>query len=202
MTASHCTAGAQAARVWFDESVVENQEFPYSGATSYDGIPYTNPDFCIGCVSGLPGTSYRDVGVVVLIEEVPESVIDEYAELPEPGLVDTLKNKAPIDLVGYGRQWKMSGPQPQLWEGGKVRFTASSELISNEFVHSDEFIKIAFNPGRGSGGTCFGDSGGPDLLGNTILAVNSYVTNYQCAGVGYSNRVDNPEVLDWINSFT
>jgi len=45
--------------------------------------------------------------------------------------------------------------------------------------------------------------GGPDLLADTniVLAVNSYVTNYNCAGVGYSSRVDIPEVLDWINSF-
>jgi hypothetical protein len=56
---------------------------------------------------------------------------------------------------------------------------------------------------EGSGGTCFGDSGGPDLLGstNTVLAVNSYVTNANCRGVGYSARVDIPEVLVWINTF-
>jgi hypothetical protein len=27
------------------------------------------------------------------------------------------------------------------------------------------------------------------------------VTNVNCSGVGYSQRVDIPEVLDWINSF-
>jgi hypothetical protein len=31
--------------------------------------------------------------------------------------------------------------------------------------------------------------------------VNSYVTNNNCAGVTYSQRVDIPEVLSWINSF-
>jgi len=31
------------------------------------------------------------------------------------------------------------------------------------------------------------------------LAVNSYVTNWNCSGVGYANRVDRPEVLNWIN---
>ena len=36
---------------------------------------------------------------------------------------------------------------------------------------------------------------------NTVLAVNSYVTNVNCSGVGYSARVDIPEVLDWINTF-
>ena len=78
-----------------------------------------------------------------------------------------------------------------------------TRLVSSKFVHSAEFMKLALNPGGGTGGTCFGDSGGPDLLGGTgtVLAVNSYVTNVNCSGVGYSSRVDIPEVLDWINSF-
>ncbi len=64
-------------------------------------------------------------------------------------------------------------------------------------------MRLALNPGRGSGGTCFGDSGGPDLLRgkDTVLAVNSYVTNINCRGVGYSARVDIPQVLGWINGF-
>jgi hypothetical protein len=42
------------------------------------------------------------------------------------------------------------------------------------------------------------------VLGNnsdTVLAVNSYVTNYNCMGVTYSQRVDVPEVLEWIESY-
>jgi hypothetical protein len=75
--------------------------------------------------------------------------------------------------------------------------------VSGNFKHSAEFIRFAANPGGGSGGTCFGDSGGPDLLGgtDTVLAVNSYVTNVNCSGVGYGSRVDIPEVLEWIESF-
>ena len=203
LTAGHCTDGAVAARVWFDEVVEGNEEYPYSGNTSYDGDPYTNPDFCIGCGNGLPGFAYRDVGVVVLTEPVPLKNVSEYAALPDPDLVDTLKNKASIDVVGYGVQERNRGIPPHGWYGLKVRLHALSEVVSGKFVHSDEFIKIALNPGGGSGGTCFGDSGGPDLLSgtNTVLAVNSYVTNYNCAGVGYSSRVDIPEVLDWIKLF-
>jgi hypothetical protein len=80
---------------------------------------------------------------------------------------------------------------------------APSELVSGKFVHSSEFLRLAMNPGGGSGGTCFGDSGGPDLQGgtNTVLGVNSYVTNVNCSGVGYSARVDVPEVLEWIDTF-
>ena len=203
LTAGHCTDGTDAARVWFDEVVQGNPEYPFSGRTSYDGVPYTNPGFCIGCGDGLPGFALRDVGVVILTERVPRSVVAEFAQLPTAGLVDTLANKTPVDLVGYGVQEQLHGGGPPVWAGLRVRLFAPSELVSGEFTHSDEFMRIALNPGGESGGTCFGDSGGPDLLGgtDTVLAVNSYVTNSNCGGVGYSSRVDIPEVLRWIRSF-
>jgi hypothetical protein len=34
-----------------------------------------------------------------------------------------------------------------------------------------------------------------------VLAVNSSVTNGNCAGVTYFQRIDIPEVLAWIESF-
>jgi hypothetical protein len=208
LTAGHCTDGAVAARAWFDEVVQGNPEYPFGGATSYEGIPITNPDYCSECANGLPGFAFRDVGIVVLSEPVPASVVSTYAALPTAGLVDTLKNKTAVDFVGYGvqEQAQIPGnllPQPPpfyRWTGPKLRLFAPSELVSGKFVHSAEFLKLALNPGGGSGGTCFGDSGGPDLLGgtSTVLGVNSYVTNVNCSGVGYSARVDVPEVLDWI----
>ena len=206
LTAGHCTDGTSAARVWFDEIVQGNPEYPFSGATSYDGTAFTNPDFCIGCGKGLPGFAAGDVGIIVLSEPVPTSVVSDYATLPTAGLVDTLKNKTPIDFVGYGVQFQIPGggvPPAARWAGPRNRMFAPSELVSGNFKHSAEFMKLALNPGGGSGGTCFGDSGGPDLLAGTgtVLAVNSYVTNSNCSGVGYSFRVDTPEVLDWIEGF-
>ena len=51
-------------------------------------------------------------------------------------------------------------------------------------------------------GQLFSD-GNINLLGGTatVLAVNSYVTNSNCSGVGYGSRVDIPEVLDWIQGY-
>jgi Trypsin len=219
LTAGHCTDGAVAARIWFDADVTYDSVpfplYPYGGPGSgaIEGTPYTNPDYRsvenpYGGGNGLPAFNYRDVGVVVLDEPVP---MDQYAALPTAGLVDTLKNKTNIDFVGYGVQYQAQIPGNELtqpppyyrWTGPRVRMYAPSKLVSGKFVHSDEFMRLSLNPGGGTGGTCYGDSGGPDLLGgtNTVLGVNSYVTNSNCTGVGYSSRVDIQEVLEWINGF-
>lgn len=219
LTAGHCTDGAVAARVWFYEDVTYDHVpyplYPFGGPGSgaVEGTPYTNPKYRssenpYGGGNGLPAFSYRDTGVIVLDEPV---IMETYAQLPEAGVVDTLKNKTPIDFVGYGVQYEAQIPGNQLpqpppyyrWAGPRVRMYAPSALISGSFVNSAEFMRLALNPGGGSGGTCFGDSGGPDLLGGTrtVLAVNSYVTNVNCAGTGYSSRVDIPDVLEWIESF-
>jgi hypothetical protein len=215
LTAGHCTDGAVAARVWFQEDVTYDAVpfplYPYGGPGSgaVEGTPYTNPKYRsaenpYGGGNGLPAYSYRDVGVVVLDTPVTNK---GFAALPGPGQVSALKNKTPIDFVGYGVQEQIMtypGQSPRdRWTGLRVRLFAPSELVSGNFVHSAEYMRLALNPGGGSGGTCFGDSGGPDLLGgtNTILAVNSYVTNANCSGVGYSARVDVPEVLEWIEGF-
>jgi hypothetical protein len=208
LTAGHCTDGAVDARVWFDEKLQDDDgsflvpDYPFGGGPSTEGTPFTNPGFAIAAGNGLPGFAFRDVGVVVLDEPV---IMSEYAALPAAGLVDTLKNKTDVDFVGYGvtNQVHIPGEGAPFWTGLRNRLFAPSALVSGKFVHSAEFMKLALNAGGGSGGTCFGDSGGPDLLAGTatVLAVNSYVTNGNCAGVGYSSRVDIPEVLDWIAGF-
>ena len=175
-------------------------------------MPITNPKFRssenpYGGGNGLPAFSYRDVGMVVLDEPIYTSV---YAELPQSGDVDDLKNKTDIDFVGYGVQQQVQIPGKYLpppppppyrrWTGPRHRLYAPSKMISGKFAHSAEYMRLALNPGGGTGGLCFGDSGGPVLLAgtNTVLAVNSYVTNINCSGVGYSSRVDIHDVLMWI----
>jgi hypothetical protein len=203
LTAGHCTVGTDAARVWFAEEVQDNPEYPLGGTTSYEGIPYTNPDYCEGCAGGLPGFISRDVGIVVLTEPVPTSVVSTYGQLPEPNLVGDLAPRSGVDLVGYGVQDNQRGGGKPVWTGLRNRFQADAQLVPGAFAWSAEFVRVTANPAKDQGGTCFGDSGGPVLTdeGSTVLAVNSYVTNNNCAGVTYSQRIDIPEVLAWIESF-
>ena len=53
-----------------------------------------------------------------------------------------------------------------------------------------------------TGGTCFGDSGGPNFIGdsNVIAGVTSFGLNGNCAGTGGVYRVDREDDLDWLYS--
>jgi secreted trypsin-like serine protease len=213
LTAAHCTIGTSRARIWFAENVQANTEYPFSGTTSFDGTGFTNPAFCNPCGNGVGSFAQGDVGIILLSEPVPISVVNRYAALPTQGVVDTLKNKTSVDLVGYGVQFQaqipgsaLPGPPPPppflRWTGPRVRLFAPSELVTGNFQHSDEVIRIALNTGGGSGGVCFGDSGGPDFLSGTniVLGVNSF-GNFNCTGHGFSSRVDTESALEFINEF-
>ncbi|HNS51556.1 MAG TPA: hypothetical protein PKO09_10290 [Anaerolineae bacterium] len=54
-----------------------------------------------------------------------------------------------------------------------------------------------------TGGTCFGDSGGPSFLGdsNVVAAVTSLDLNGNCAGTGGVFRMDRQSVLDFVNGY-
>jgi Trypsin len=200
LTAGHCTDGAVKARIWFASDVSNNPDYPAGGPSAIEGTPSTYPGFCIQCGNGLPGFAQGDVGIVVLSKDVTDV---GFAALPTAGYVDTLAMKSPVDIVGYGVQFQITGGGPPRWGGPRIRMFAPSDLVASNDVIASSFIKMTANPAQGKGGTCFGDSGGADFEGGTniALAVNSFVTNSNCTGVTYSFRVDQPDVLDWIGGF-
>lgn len=213
LTAAHCTDGAVAARAWFQPdvtpAVVAPPLYPWGGPGSgaFEGTPYVYPGYASPFAQGLVGFSYGDIGVVVLSQPVPLTQVAQYAQLPTAGTAETLQNKAALDYVGFGVQDQVMtypGENPRArWAGPRIRNYAPGEFISGNFQGSDNLIKVTMNAGGDKGGTCFGDSGGPDLLGgtDTVLAVNSFVTNVNCSGVGYDTRVDVQSRLDWIKGW-
>ncbi len=227
LTAGHGTYGTALACVWFEANInPENStSFPYAetgypyynGGDSFIGTPYTNPDYRSVPEPGLPGSDYHDVGVVVLDNPVPSEVVGSYAQLPDAGMVDTLGMMSPVDLVGYGVQWQKKGvpdfpgfppgfyppPPYNSWEWNHQRYYAPASVIQSKNTLGSEFLSLTVNPARGKGGTTFGDSGGPILMGgtDTILGINSFVTNYNCDGVTYAQRIDIQDILNWIVGF-
>jgi hypothetical protein len=194
LTAAHCFDPALPVYVSF------KSEPPFFFPTDFTaGTFYPNPDWCLGCGPGFAGIDTHDVGVIALSTPVDPG---GFAALPTPGLVDTLPMGTPVDVVGYGVQGFVHGQGKPEEIFLLTRYFAPTLLIQSNNVQSDEFIKLTANPAQGKGGVCFGDSGGPDLLGDTnvILAVNSYGSNRNCAGVTYSSRIDLPEILAFINS--
>ena len=71
-----------------------------------------------------------------------------------------------------------------------TRFFAPTTLIASNDSISDEFIKLHSN----KGGTCFGDSGGPNLLGGTNIVLGLFVANSICSGNTYSYRWTPPRL--------
>jgi hypothetical protein len=191
LTAAHCFDPSAPALV----SPANQQPFPVVA-----GVVHNNPDWCFGCSAGIQGADTHDVAVITLSQPV---LLSEYAALPSAHLVDALAMKSSVDIVGYGVQgFVRGGGQPQQIFTA-IRFFAPSQLIQSSNPGSAELLKLTANPSQGTGGVCFGDSGGPNVLSgtNVVLGVNSFVTNAMCAGVTYSQRVDLPDILSFINGF-
>jgi secreted trypsin-like serine protease len=66
-----------------------------------------------------------------------------------------------------------------------------------------EGTSVVVSGNTNTGGTCFGDSGGPQFLngGTTVIAVTSFGLNGNCAGVGGGYRVDGADDLAWLATF-
>ena len=79
---------------------------------------------------------------------------------------------------------------------------ASPHLIQIDTGFTGPFSFLLSN-NAATGGTCFGDSGGPNFLGtsNTIAGVTSFGLNGTCGGTGGVFRLDRADVLAFVNSF-
>ena len=81
---------------------------------------------------------------------------------------------------------------------------AQSTLVNLGSALTDGFNLQTQGNGNGRGGTCSGDSGGPVFLGgpssNLIVAVTSFGLNALCRGTDFAYRLDQVDVLKWINS--
>lgn len=190
LTAAHCVKDGRPAFVSFAAAPLPNGFPPPDpadiAAFFVTGTATAMPGACMPCGNGLPQFAHNDIALIQLDRPVS---LPRYATLPTVGLSAGLEKKQ-LTIVGYGAQLVKSGVPQSNFE----RTTASVRVSPSEAKIGDEFLKVSAN----KGGSCFGDSGGPILFGDTVVAINSFVTNGNCAGVGYGTRIDTSAALAFV----
>ncbi|MGZ5393062.1 MAG: trypsin-like serine protease, partial [Mycobacterium sp.] len=83
--------------------------------------------------------------------------------------------------------------------GIRQRMIAHPKLIQINGGVVGNYSMLLSNNAR-TGGTCFGDSGGPNFLrgSNTVAAVTSFGMNGNCAGTGGVYRLDRQWSHDFV----
>lgn len=138
----------------------------------------------------------HDAGVVVLEEKVtdrgygtlaPTNHLEKYRS--------TARNEQRFEVVGYGLEKVL----PIGVEGGDTRKKAEPKLNSLNGNPRDTYIVLSNN--KATGGTCFGDSGGPtfdNTSSNLVVAVTSFGISPNCTGIGGAYRLDQPDDLAFL----
>lgn len=197
LTAGHCTeAPAAHVEIWFAADVqsgIPGNGYPFDGDVG--GTPHTHPQYN-------PNAFFLfDLGIVTL--DAPVNMA-QYGALPTLNQLDQLKPRrsTTFTAVGYGLQ--KSFPTAASWKtvAQRVRMVAEPHLIQiNSGLVGDFSLLLSNN--ANTGGTCFGDSGGPNFLGssNVVAGVTSFGLNGTCGGTGGVYRVDRADDLNWVNTF-
>ena len=143
--------------------------------------------------------NWNDSGVVILDEApglptaslAPENFLDQFQQ--------PLLNKTEFLAIGYGTEVRQSEspPRPPTPERQPIvrRYTTEiGQKLTNQVFQTNG---NEHDP-RAGGGTCFGDSGGPAILGGYIVGDTSYAFTNNCRYLGGYQRVDIPIVRNWL----
>ena len=198
LTAGHCVGepGEFSGMRVFTESDVEhgNNNYPFAGPNTIEALSWqAHPLFT---EAGFPR---HDVGVVVL--SAPFNLpANQYGALPAVNQLDALHNGANtiFTSVGYGTQKSNPAHEVALL----IRESAQPHLIAINTPSVGRILMILSN-NAATGGTCFGDSGGPNYLGasNVIAALTTFGRSPTCGGNGGVFRLDQQDVIDFVSGF-
>jgi secreted trypsin-like serine protease len=194
LTASHCTDfllnDLHTTDVWVTFNT-DSAEGPY-----IHGTMEQNPAY-----NGKPAQNGNDIAAI-LLDSAPEGITP--ATLPPVGFFDqmkadkTLTQSSAFTAVGYGDGSKLAGGgQPTFFFDG---FRWNSTSFFNALNNS--WLRLTQNLSVGAGGTCFGDSGGPNFIGDSdTIAAITITGDTACAATNVDLRLDTQSAQDFLAQF-
>jgi secreted trypsin-like serine protease len=197
LTAAHCMVG------WPEGTEISVTFSPeYNEASASPGGLVRVTSYTIHEGFGQPGggADAHDIAIVTL--QTPQSL--PLARLPTLGLLDTYSQqelrRLQFTTVGYGlvRETKKGGPHGLI--DRTTRMVVQQTLLSLQ----PTWLLLNMNPSTGSGGTCYGDSGGPHFLGgmSSNLIVSLTVTgDVVCRATDKTYRLDTPSAQEFLSRF-
>jgi hypothetical protein len=215
LTAAHCTDGTLGKTlVTFDSVIAEQAPTPFPAAADPEA-GYTQTEIeAAGYLSGTAAThpdysnftdlrNWNDVGVIVLDHPVTDI---EPADIADLDYLDAFAqprlNRTLFTAVGYGTEVRKPDagpqkPQPMTFPLLRRYVDMPGQKLTPQILQTNGNEK---DP-RGTGGTCFGDSGGPVFHNGVIVAVTSYGYTANCRYLGGYQRVDIGVVQSWLAGF-
>lgn len=182
VTAAHCGDEGERVRVTFD-SAYEAGDAVHRGTFRADPR-YTQAQ-----------DDPHDLAVVVLDRPVKGIAA---ARLPRAGSLGALPPEQRFTPVGYGAYDVTMGPGGASFSYDDVRMVTSGTLSAT----NKAYLRLSMNESTGDGGTCYGDSGGPNFLGSSdVLAATTITGDAVCRSTNVVYRLDTVPARQFLARF-
>jgi V8-like Glu-specific endopeptidase len=182
LTAAHCAEDGERVGVTFDPDYE-------AGDKVYYGTFQADPLY--------PGNSSdsHDIAVVVLDRAVKGITP---ALLPTADSLSGLSSTQTFTSVGYGAYEVTNEPGGHRYLYDDVRMVATGTLNAI----NKTWLRISMNASTGNGGTCYGDSGGPNFLGTTnVIAAITITGDAVCRSTNVVYRLDTESARAFLGQY-
>lgn len=191
LTAAHCFADYVRVFGTLPDAWVTFAQKPTTSSTFYSGAIKLDPSF--------DKTTTTDN---VYADDIHDFAVVRLAAAPRirPARLPALDAEAawsagqPLTVVGYGTSMTQGGGAPTYPPTGQ-REAASLTLqaVTPHWLHESQ------NPVLGNGGTCAGDSGGPNYVAGTdVVAATTITGDAICRATNVSIRLDTPTARQFL----
>jgi secreted trypsin-like serine protease len=191
LTAAHCSP-AREDGVTFD--------------AKYDSRSSSFYSVCRGnrCTQGAYDAQWHadpliDIAVVVFDEPIKGI---EPARLPTEGQFDSVTKDQKFTAVGYGDQATSSKETNTFSDQRMYAYSAFKSV-------NQTYLRLSQNLNQGNGGTCYGDSGGPNFLGKgtyqagqpLTIAGTTITGDTWCKATNVTLRLDTKSARDFLGTY-